>query len=49
MGLLFIARPSLILREGSGAAEVYRQALHGGGGGPQTRLRVLANLVELLR
>jgi len=48
MGLLFIARPALILSEGSGAAEVYQEALHGGGGAAM-RMRVLSNLVELLR
>jgi hypothetical protein len=48
MGLLFIARPGLILADGASAAEVYREALHGGGG-PAMRARVLTNLVDLLR
>lgn len=53
MGLLFIARPGLILREGGAeeggsAAAVYRQAL-AGGGGAAARARVLSNMVELLR
>ena len=46
MGLLFIARPELILSEAGGAADVYREALRGG---PALRARVLSNMTELLR
>jgi hypothetical protein len=53
MGLLFIARPNLIVAEGSAAADIYREALAMGGAGGNVgaamRSRVLSNLLELLR
>lgn len=48
MGLLFISRPSLMVAPDSGAAGVYKAALRGSAG-PGARLRVVTNLVELLR
>jgi hypothetical protein len=50
MGLLYIARPNLIVAQGSSAADIYHEALAmGGAAGHAMRARVLSNLLELLR